>query len=336
MTTFKCLVGIQEEGVPSFRLDNLPLGSLPPGDVTVSVAFSSLNYKDGLVLDGQANLVASYPIVPGIDFSGIVEASDSADFAAGDHVVATGWGLGERTWGGYAEKARVRSEWLVKLPPEISLQRAMAIGTAGFTSMMAVDALERNGLQPSHGEVAVTGAAGGVGCLAVAILSRLGYRVVAITNQDDAHAMLRRLGAATVLDHRDLKGASPASPKKRWAGAVDCIGGSSIAALMSQAKPFASIAVVGASGGAQLRTTLRPMIQQGVNLLGIYSVEYPSEKRARLWQRLASELPGSLLDEVTKIVPLDAVVSSRRRILRGKVTGRTVVRIQSAPVPCAG
>src|SRR5690242_3810994 len=276
MATFRALVLHEQGGKVIPRIEAVDDARLPPGDVTVAVECSTLNYKDGMILQGIGRLVRSYPHVPGIDFAGTVEQSESPDFKPGDRVVLTGWRVGETRWGGYAEKARVKASELVLVPEGLTTARAMAIGTAGFTAMLAVMALERHGLEPAGGEVLVTGAAGGVGSVAVAILAKLGYRVAASTGRAETHDYLRELGAAEIVDRATLA-QPPSKPldAERWAGAVDAVGSTTLATVLTQLKYRASVAAVGLAGGSDLPTTVVPFLLRGVNLLGIDSVMCP-------------------------------------------------------------
>ena len=306
-------------------------GDLPDGDVTVAVEYSTVNYKDGLIVDGnKGRLVRSFPHVPGIDFSGTVEHSDSPDYQPGDKVVLTGWRVGETHWGGLAQRARVQAGWLVPLPDGISTLQAMAVGTAGFTAMLCVDALERNGLTSDAGEVLVTGAGGGVGSSATAILAKRGYTVVASTGRRELDAYLTELGAAEIID-RDELSAAEARPleKERWAGCVDSIAGTTLATALAQMKYGAPVAACGLAGGNGLNTTILPFILRGVTLLGIDSVMQPAENRRRIWQRIVDDLPLAKLDAMTSVRPLADVPQLASEILKGQVRGRTVIDVNA-------
>jgi acrylyl-CoA reductase (NADPH) len=327
MTTFRALVLHEEGGKVVPRFENLDETRLPPGDVTVRIEYSTLNYKDGMVLAGQGRLVRQYPHVPGIDFAGTVERSDSPDFKPGDPVILTGWRVGELHWGGYAEKARVKSEWLVRRPNALSAKRAMAIGTAGFTAMLAVIALERHGMTPADGgDVLVTGAAGGVGSIAVSLLSALGYRVAASTGRPELRDYLIALGAAELIDRAALA-EKPTRPldRERWAGAVDAVGGNTLATILTQLKYRAGVAACGLAGGSDLPATVLPFLLRGVSLLGIDSVMCPPGERLEAWSRLARDLPLDRLDRMTETVPLAELPALAPRILNGEVRGRVVV-----------
>jgi acrylyl-CoA reductase (NADPH) len=326
MTSFRALVLREEGGKVVPRLETLDEGRLPAGEVTVAVEYSTLNYKDGMILEGQGRLVRAYPHVPGVDFAGTVLASDSPDFRAGDPVILTGWRVGELHWGGYAERARVPANFLVRRPEGLSAKQAMAIGTAGFTAMLAVIALERHGMKPDAGDVLVTGAVGGVGCIAVSLLAALGYRVAASTGRPELHDYLVGLGAAELIDRAALA-AKPTRPldRERWAGVIDAVGGMTLATVLTQLKYRASVAACGLAGGSDLPATVIPFLLRGVNLLGIDSVMCPREERVEAWRRLARDLPLDKLDALTETVPLADVPDLAPRILKGEVRGRIVI-----------
>jgi acrylyl-CoA reductase (NADPH) len=328
MASFRALVLHEEGGRVVPRLEAVDEARLPPGEVVVRVEYSTLNYKDGMILEGQGRLVRHYPHVPGIDFAGTVERSDSPEFRPGDPVLLTGWRVGETRWGGYAEKARVKADWLVRRPEGLDAKAAMAVGTAGFTAMLAIIALERHGLAPGAGEVLVTGAAGGVGSVAVALLAQLGHRVVAASGRPALADYLRELGAAELIERAALA-AKPARPldSERWAGAVDAVGGTTLATILTQLKYRASVAACGLAGGSDLPATVIPFLLRGVNLLGIDSVMCPREERIAAWQRLARDLPRDRLARMTEIVPLSHLAERAPQILRGAIRGRTVVDV---------
>ena len=330
MATFRALVLHEEGGKVVPRIEALDEARLPAGEVTVAVECSTLNYKDGMILQGIGRLVRSYPHVPGIDFAGTVERSDSPEFKPGDPVILTGWRVGEVQWGGYAEKARVQAAYLVRRPERLSARQAMAIGTAGFTAMLALIALERHGLQPDTGEVLVTGAAGGLGSIAVALLSHLGHRVVASTGRADQRNYLTALGAADLVERASLA-AKPSRPldSERWAGAIDAVGGNTLATILTQLKYRASVAACGLAGGSDLPATVIPFLLRGVNLLGIDSVMCPREERIAAWRRLAYDLPRDKLEGVTQTVPLSALPDLAPQILGGQVRGRIVVDVRA-------
>jgi len=326
MSEIKALVLTEAEGKVTARVDRVAESALPPGEVTVAVEYSTLNYKDGLILNGLGRLVRKYPHVPGVDFAGTVAASDTPAWNRGDKVILTGWRVGEVQWGGYAEKARVKASQLVKLPDRLTTRRAMAIGTAGFTSMLSVMALEDHGLKPDQGEVLVTGAAGGVGSVATAILAKLGYSVTASTGRREQHDYLRGLGAKAFLDRAELaKPVARPLDSERWAGAIDTVGSTTLAMLLTQLKYGASVAACGLAGGNDLPASVVPFLLRGVNLLGIDSVMCPAERRKAAWTRLARDLPLEKLDALTEIVPLGGVVELSKKILKGGIRGRVVV-----------
>jgi acrylyl-CoA reductase (NADPH) len=326
MATFRALVLHEEGGKTVPRIEAVDETRLPPGEVTVKVECSTLNYKDGMILQGIGRLVRTYPHIPGIDFAGTVEASEAPEFKPGDPVILTGWRVGEVQWGGYAEKARVKAAFLVRRPEGLSAHQAMAIGTAGFTAMLAVMALERHGLRPGSGDVLVTGAAGGVGSIALSVLSNLGCRVVASTGRPALQSYLSELGAAELIDRESLA-AKPSRPldTERWAGAVDAVGGATLATILTQLKYRASVAACGLAGGSDLPATVIPFLLRGVNLLGIDSVMCPREERIEAWARLVRDLPLDRLERLTQTVPLSALPELASRILKGEIRGRTVV-----------
>jgi acrylyl-CoA reductase (NADPH) len=327
---FQALVLHEDAGKVAARIEPVEDTALPAGDVLVAVEYSTLNYKDGMILAGIGRLVRAYPHVPGVDFAGTVERSDSADYKPGDKVVLTGWRVGEVQWGGYAQKARVKASQLVKLPEGLTTKRAMAIGTAGFTSMLAVRALEQHGLAPGDGEVLVTGAAGGVGSVAIALLAKLGHTVAASTGRATLHDYLKDLGVTTIVERASLA-AEPKRPldSERWAGAIDAVGGTTLATVLTQLKYRASVAACGLAGGNALPTTVIPFLLRGVNLLGIDSVMCPVEPRREAWSRLARDLPMDKLDALTETVPLAALPELAGRILKGDVRGRIVVDVNA-------
>ena len=330
MATFQALMLREEDGRIVPRLEAVDEAELPPGEVTVAVEYSTLNYKDAMVLQGIGRLVRNYPHIPGIDFAGAVERSDSPEFKPGDPVILTGWRVGELHWGGYAEKARVKASWLVRRPQGLSAAQAMAVGTAGLTAMLAVMALERHGLRPGDGEVLVTGAAGGVGSVEIALLSALGHRVVAATGRPEQRDYLIELGADDLVERAALA-VKPSRPldSERWAGAVDAVGGNTLATILTQLNYRASVAACGLAGGSNLPASVIPFLLRGVNLLGIDSVMCPPEERIEAWQRLARELPLDRLERMTGVVPLSRLPGLAPKILQGEVRGRTVVDIKA-------
>jgi acrylyl-CoA reductase (NADPH) len=329
MTEFNAMVLHEKDGKVEPRFERLDETLLPPGEVLVRVEYSTLNYKDGMILEGIGRLVRKYPHVPGVDFAGTVEESSDPAVKPGDKVVLTGWRVGENTWGGYAEKARVKAGQLVKLPRGIDTRRAMAIGTAGYTSMLAVMALEQHGLKPADGEVLVTGAAGGVGSVAVAILAKLGYRVIASTGRPEQAAYLESLGAAGTIARSELAdGPKRALDTERWAGAIDSVGSKTLAAVLSQMKYRASVAACGLAQGNDLPTSVIPFLLRGVKLLGIDSVMSPMPERLEAWSRLARDLPMEILDRMIEPAPLAALPGLAKNILAGQVRGRVVVEVR--------
>lgn len=329
--TFKAVLLEQGDEKVSASVTDVDVDALPEGDVTVAVEYSTINYKDGLVVNGNiGRLVREFPHVPGVDFAGTVEQSDNPAYAPGDKVVLTGWRVGEVHWGGLAQKARVRADWLVPLPDGLTAQQAMAVGTAGFTSMLCVDALEAHGLTPDRGEVLVTGGAGGVGSVAIAILAKLGYTAVTSSGRRELDGYLKGLGASEVIDRADLSEAeSRPLERERWAGCVDAVAGKTLATVLAQMKYGGSVAACGLAGGNNLETTVLPFLLRGVNILGIDSVMQPQENRARIWQRIAEDLPLDKLDAMTSVAPLGAVPDLAKSILAGDVRGRTVIDVNA-------
>ncbi len=329
--SFRALVvNKPEDGPVTQEIQDLTEDQLPEADVTVAVEYSTLNYKDGLCINATGGLVRKFPHVPGIDFAGTVETSGSGAFQPGDKVVLTGWRVGEAWWGGYSQKARVKSDWLVRLPEGIDTRQAMAVGTAGFTSMLAVMALENQGLTTDAGPVLVTGAAGGVGSVATAILANLGYEVAAVTGRPETSDYLKGLGATTIVPREDLAEA-PSRPldKETWAGCVDAVGGDMLARVLTQMQYGASVAAVGLAGGAKLPATVVPFLLRGVNLLGIDSVMQPQANRVVAWQRIARELPMDKLEAMVSTAKLEDLPQLGSDILKGQVKGRVVVDVNA-------
>jgi acrylyl-CoA reductase (NADPH) len=327
---FKALVVDKSEGVVSASVQDLDEASLPPGNVTVAVEYSSINYKDALVVTGAGGLVKRYPHVPGIDFAGSVLKSSHPVHKPGDKVVLTGWRVGEVQWGGLAQKASVNGDWLVPLPPGLTTRQAMAVGTAGFSAMLAVLALEAHGLIPTSGEVLVTGAAGGVGSVAIAILAKLGMQVVASTGRAETHDYLKALGASAIVDRSPFsEAASRPLEAERWAGCIDSVGGNTLARVLAQTKYSGSVAAVGLAGGTKLEHTVIPFLLRGVNLLGIDSVMCPTSRRVDAWNRLRTDLPLDKLEAMIVNASLEGVPTLATEILQGKVRGRIVVNVNS-------
>lgn len=326
--TFKALVLTERDGAVNAAVRDLTSHDLPDGNVLVRVAYSSLNYKDGLAVTGKARVVRSYPMVPGIDLAGTVVESSSPSYKPGDKVIGNGWEMGERRWGGYTQYERVPADFLVPLPESMSVQDAMGIGTAGLTAMLAVIALERHGLQRTGGEIVVTGATGGVGSIAVAVLSYLGYNTVASTGNAKAHGYLKELGANEIISRDVLSGpSSKPLEHERWAGAIDAVGGNTLAGLLRAIARAGAIAACGNAGGVALNTTVLPFILRGVSLLGIDSNLCPYERRKEAWERLAYVLPADILHKMMTVVPLEDVPRVSREILQGSIQGRVVVSV---------
>lgn len=325
--TFRALMVQKGDKAPIVEFNDLTENDLMEGDVTVAVSHSTVNYKDGLALTGAAPVVRQWPLVPGIDFVGTVTKSDNADFAPGDQVVLNGWGVGEAHFGGYAERARVKGDWLVPLPDGITPAHAMAIGTAGYTAMLCVLALEKAGVTPDKGDILVTGAAGGVGSVAIALLAKLGYRVVASTGRASEEAYLKSLGAAEIIDRNELS--SPGRPlgKERWAAAVDAVGSHTLANVLSQIKYDGVVAACGLAQGPDLPASVMPFILRGVTLKGVDSVMLPKERRIEAWNRLAKDLDFAKLDAMIVNASLDEVPALGQSIIEGKVRGRVVVTL---------
>lgn len=327
--TFRALVVEESAAGRSVELRDLSKDSLPPGEVLVRVAYSTLNYKDGLAVTGKGKILRMNPMAPGIDFAGTVVESASPAYRPGDQVILTGWGVGERYWGGFSQLNRLKAEWLVPLPPALSLQRAMAIGTAGLTAMLCVIALERHGLAPSNHEVVVTGAAGGVGSVAVALLAKAGYRVVASTGRPDEAAYLQSLGASDVIDRAAFSEPGKPLEKERWAGAVDTVGGATLGAIFRSMAYNGVVAACGNAGGIEFTTSVFPFILRGVRLIGVESVLVPLAERTVAWERLARDLDPALLDQMTQVIPLAEVPTYSETITKGRVRGRIVVDVNS-------
>jgi len=330
MSKFKALLADQKDSQFTASIQEIDQSALPFGEVLVRVAYSSLNYKDGLAVTGKPGVIRKFPMVPGVDFAGMVEESTSAAFHRGDHVIVTGCGTSEVYWGGYAQYARLDADFIVPLPQGMTLRQAMGIGTAGFTAMQSVIAMEQHGLAPANGEVLVTGAAGGVGSVAVAILAKLGYKVAASTGRAQFHDYLKSLGAAEILDR-----AAVAAPSKRpletarWAGAIDSVGGDTLAGLLRSVAIGGVVAVCGLAGGPALSTTVFPFILRGATMLGIDSTRVPNAKRREIWARLMQDLPMNLLDSMIVEAPLEKVFDLGEQILKGQTRGRVVINVNA-------
>lgn len=324
--SFKALVLEQQDGTVQSSIKTLQTSDLPDNEVLVAVAYSGLNYKDGLAITGKARIVRSYPMVPGIDLAGTVVESTSPAYKPGDQVVLTGWWVGERYWGGYAQMARVRPEWLVPLPAGLTPQQTMSIGTAGLTAMLCVMALEEQGLTPAEQrEIVVTGAGGGVGSVAVAVLAHLGYNVTAATGRADTHDYLRGLGARGIIDRNELSAPGKPLESERWAGAVDTVGGDTLAGVIRSMVYESSIAACGNAGGVNLNTTVIPFILRGVRLVGVESVMCTLPRRQQAWERLARDLPKAAFEPMTQVATLEDLPELANQILKGQIRGRVVI-----------
>jgi acrylyl-CoA reductase (NADPH) len=325
---FKAIVVEKADKGQTVSLTEFDEANLMEGDVTVRIGWSTINYKDGLAITGKAPVVRRFPMIPGIDFAGEVEASSHPDWKPGNKVILNGWGTGETHLGGYAEKARVKGQWLVRLPASMSPREAMAIGTAGYTAMLAVMALERHGLKPGHGPVVVTGAAGGVGSVAIALLAKLGFQVIASTGRREEADYLKGLGATEIVDRSELSAPGKPLAKERWAGGIDSVGSTTLANLLAMTKYGGAVAACGLAGGMDLPGSVAPFILRGVSLLGIDSVMCPSALRNEAWRRLESDLDRGKLENMTREISLPEVIGEAGAILAGRVRGRIVVKIR--------
>ena len=324
---FKALLVDKKEDQYQTRLTELDDSQLPEGDVTVRVEYSTLNYKDGLAISGRSPVVRSFPMVPGIDLAGVVEASSHDRYKVGDRVLLNGWGVGETHWGGLAQKARLNGDWLIPLPDQLSARQAMAIGTAGYTAMLCLIALERNGISPASGEILVTGANGGVGSFAIALLAKLGYSVTASTGRPSEADYLKRLGATTIIDRAELSNPGRPLAKERWAAAIDSVGSHTLANVCASTRADGAVAACGLAQGMDFPATVAPFILRGISLLGINSVTRPYEERVTAWQRLCSDLDLAQLDDITQEVGLGEAIAAADDLLNGKVRGRLVVNV---------
>jgi acrylyl-CoA reductase (NADPH) len=327
MSTFKAIVIDKTEAGQTVALTDFDEKNLMDGDVTVRIEYSTLNYKDGLAVTGKAPVVRRFPMIAGVDFAGVVEASSHPAWKAGDRVILNGWGLGETHLGAYAEKARVKGDWLVRLPKSMSPRDAMAIGTAGYTAMLAVLALEHAGLNPARGPVIVTGAAGGVGSVAVALLAKLGYTIAASTGRPEEAGYLKGLGATEIIERKELTGPVRPLGKERWAAGIDAVGSTTLANVLSMTRYGGAVAACGLAGGMDLPTSVAPFILRGVSLLGIDSVMCPLPLRQKAWQRLETDLDKSKIAAIVSEIGLADVIAAGGRIVEGKVRGRIVVKI---------
>ena len=322
---FQALVIDKNDAGQTCEIRELDEGFLMPGDVSVKISHSTINYKDGLAIMGKAPIIRQFPLIPGIDFVGTVTASESAEFKTGDKVILNGWGVGEGHHGGLSQMARVKSDWLIKLPSTLAEAQAMAIGTAGYTAMLCVLALEDQGVKPADGEILVTGAAGGVGSVAISVLSKLGYQVVASTGRPEEEAYLMGLGASRIVDRNEFSGPAKPLAKTRWAGAVDAVGSSTLANVLSQIQYGGAVAACGLAQGADLPASVMPFILRSVKLIGCDSVQCPKPRREQAWARLASDLDQAKLASMTSHVKLADVPKIAEAILAGKTRGRVVV-----------
>ncbi|ENG4184034.1 oxidoreductase [Providencia rettgeri] len=325
----KALVLNQADEKIVANIQSLTTEMLPAGDIIVDIHWSTLNYKDALAICGKAGVVRQYPMVPGIDFSGVVHHSEDPRFQVGQHVLLTGWGVGETHWGGLASQARVPAKYLTPLPENLSLKQAMVIGTAGFTAMLCVNALEEAGITPDKGEVIVSGASGGVGSTAVQLLSLLGYDVVAISGREENNAYLQSLGAKRVLPRSDFTHAAKPLDKQLWAGAIDTVGGDLLANLLAQTNYNGAVAACGLAGGFNLPTSVMPFILRNVRLQGVDSVYYPAAIRPKVWERLSQILPASFYEHVSSEIKLEDSAEFAQKLLKNEVTGRTLVNLRT-------
>lgn len=325
---FKALLLNQEDKKTIATISQVDESQLPEGNVKIDVKYSSLNYKDGLAITGKGKIIRNFPMVPGIDLSGVVSQSDDPRYKEGDEVVLTGWGVGENHWGGMAEKASVNGDWLVPMPAGLDAEKVMAIGTAGFTAMLCVQAIVDAGVKPEDGEVLVTGASGGVGSVSVTLLNQLGYKVAAVTGRASANGeLLKSLGASRIVERSELE--EPAKPLERqfWAAAVDTVGSNMLAKVLAQVNYNGVVAACGLAGGFDLPTTVMPFILRNVRLQGVDSVMCPREKRIKAWEQLATLLPESYYAQASKTVALEDAIQAAEDITNGAVTGRVTIKI---------
>ncbi|MBG6028164.1 MDR family oxidoreductase [Proteus columbae] len=323
----RALLVEQNDNKLSANVQNIDEKILPIHDVIVDIHYSTLNYKDGLAITGKGKILRQFPMVPGIDFSGVVHHTEDPRFHIGQHVLLTGWGVGENHWGGLAQKAGVKGDWLTVVPEGLSLKNAMIIGTAGFTAMLCVMALEQGGITPESGDILVTGASGGVGSTAISLLTALGYQVTALSGRASNHDYLRKLGAKNIITREELEPVGRALDKQRWAGAIDTVGGQILANILSQTNYNGTVAACGLAGGFSLPTTVMPFILRNVRLQGVDSVYFPAEKRAQVWQRLLKLLPETFYQQAMTEITLDEVPRYAQMIMDNQVTGRTLVKL---------
>lgn len=323
----KALLVEQNDNKLNASVQSVDEKTLPIHEVIVDIHYSTLNYKDGLAITGKGKILRQFPMVPGIDFSGVVHHTEDPRFHIGQHVLLTGWGVGENHWGGLAQKAGVKGDWLTVVPEGLSLKNAMTIGTAGFTAMLCVMALEQGGITPESGDILVTGASGGVGSTAISLLTALGYQVTALSGRASNHDYLRKLGAKNIITREEFEPAGRALDKQRWAGAIDTVGGQILANILSQTNYNGTVAACGLAGGFSLPTTVMPFILRNVRLQGVDSVYFPAEKRAQVWQRLLKLLPETFYQQATTEITLDEVPRYAQMIMDNQVTGRTLVKL---------
>ncbi|HIE5768527.1 TPA: oxidoreductase [Proteus mirabilis] len=323
----KALLVEQNDNKLSASIQSVDEKTLPIHEVIVDIHYSTLNYKDGLAITGKGKILRQFPMVPGIDFSGVVHHTEDPRFHIGQHVLLTGWGVGENHWGGLAQKAGVKGDWLTVVPEGLSLKNAMTIGTAGFTAMLCVMALEQGGITPESGDILVTGASGGVGSTAISLLTALGYQVTALSGRASNHDYLRKLGAKNIITREEFEPAGRALDKQRWAGAIDTVGGQILANILSQTNYNGTVAACGLAGGFSLPTTVMPFILRNVRLQGVDSVYFPAERRAQVWQRLLKLLPETFYQQATTEITLDEVPRYAQMIMDNQVTGRTLVKL---------
>lgn len=324
---FKAILLNKTDNGVDVQFTDLDEARLPEQDVTVRVEYSTVNYKDGLAITNKAPVVRQYPLVPGIDFAGVVERSNDANWKAGDKVILNGWGVGESHWGGYAQKARVKGQWLVPLPATLTTRQAMAIGTAGYTAMLCVMRLEALGITPDKGDILVTGANGGVGNIAICILAKLGYKVVASTGRVNEAEHLKALGATDIIDRAELSSKGKPLAKERWAGAVDTVGSHTLANVCASVQYGGVVAACGLAQGMDLPATVAPFILRGVTLAGVDSVYVPTDVRIKAWQRLATDLDPNKLEALSQEIDLSQVIESASQIIEGKIRGRLIVKV---------
>lgn len=324
---FKAILLNKTDNGVDVQFTDLDEARLPEQDVTVRVEYSTVNYKDGLAITNKAPVVRQYPLVPGIDFAGVVERSNDANWKAGDKVILNGWGVGESHWGGYAQKARVKGQWLVPLPATLTTRQAMAIGTAGYTAMLCVMRLEALGITPDKGDILVTGANGGVGNIAISILAKLGYKVVASTGRVNEAEHLKALGATDIIDRAELSSKGKPLAKERWAGAVDTVGSHTLANVCASVQYGGVVAACGLAQGMDLPATVAPFILRGVTLAGVDSVYVPADVRIKAWQRLATDLDPNKLEALSQEIDLSQVIESASQIIEGKIRGRLIVKV---------